>query len=76
MTKSSRSMCNVLALLLIVLFVSVSVVALPTRVSLPLDGNESVISLDGLPGESVVSKLAKAKIQMKNPISKYTNALV
>ncbi len=40
------------------LFVSVSVVALPTSVSLALDGNVSVISAVGLPGVNVVSKLS------------------
>ena len=41
-----------------VLFVKVSVVALPTNVSLPELGKVSVISADGLPGVSVVSKLS------------------
>ena len=40
------------------LFVKVSVVALPTNVSLPELGNVNVISALGLPGVNVVSKLS------------------
>ena len=75
--KSSRSMCNVLALLLIVLFVNVSVVALPTSVSLALDGSVSVISLDGLPGVKVVSKLSSVEpSKTREPVMVPDNAIV
>ena len=59
--KSSKSICKVFALLLIVLFVSVCVDAKPTKVSEALDGKVNVMSELGLPGVTVVSKLSSVE---------------
>ena len=73
--KSSKSICNVLALLLIVLLVSVCVDAKPTKVSEALAAN--VMSEPTIPGVNVVSKLSSVEpSKVKLPVIVPPKAIV
>ena len=75
--NSAKEPVSVLLPKSIDLFVNVSVVALPTSVSLALDGSVSVISLDGLPGVKVVSKLSSVEpSKTREPVMVPDNAIV